>query len=213
MGRCRWGISENGGAGRGRGHHRRRLRGFGSGHENAARRVRRRIPRPARWIGPRRWPAGQFTRQGASPSPYIVDVPSQEGVDTFPGMPRDSDRKATPAGDASWGRVTPRTTRPPSLRRGRGSSRFWLLSKRIAGCLSSQRRTGPRRSGNSRCPSRRPHLRRQYTQEWSDQGSSQPQNRIPRLANSATCSEHSSESSEQGPARPVLGLRGEDSRI
>ena len=40
----------------------------------------------------------RFTLQGDSPSPYIVNTPSQEGVYPFSGMLRDSDRKDTPAG-------------------------------------------------------------------------------------------------------------------
>ena len=48
----------------------------------------------------------RFTLQGDSPSPYIVNTPSQEGVYPFSGMLRDSDRKDTPAGGTSWGRAT-----------------------------------------------------------------------------------------------------------
>ena len=48
----------------------------------------------------------RFTRQGDSPSRYIVNAPSQEGVYPFSGMLRDSDRKDTPAGGTSWGRAT-----------------------------------------------------------------------------------------------------------
>ena len=73
----------------------------------------------------------RFTLQGDSPSPYIVNTPSQEGVYHFSGMLRDSDRKDTPAGGTSWGRATvpqpsnpgplcaQRTTRPPFLSRRR----------------------------------------------------------------------------------------------
>ena len=73
----------------------------------------------------------RFTLQGDSPSPYIVNTPSQEGVYPFSGMLRDSDRKDTPAGGASGGRATvqqpsnpgplcaQRTTRPPFLSRRR----------------------------------------------------------------------------------------------
>ena len=53
--------------------------------------------------------AGQwvrFTLQWASPSPYIVNGPSEEGAYSFSGMRRGSGRKDTPAGDASWERVT-----------------------------------------------------------------------------------------------------------
>ena len=72
-----------------------------------------------------------FTLQGDSPSPYIVNTPSQEGVYPFSGMLRDSDRKDTPVGGTSWGRSTvqqpsnpgplcaQRTTRPPFLSRRR----------------------------------------------------------------------------------------------
>ena len=146
-GRCRrWGIS--------RGRWRRAGRwpspppagGVGSSHANAARRVRLRIERPRLWRGRGHRPAGQFTQHGTSPSPYIVNAPSKEGVYSSPGMLRGSERKDTPAGDASWGRVTvqqpsdpgpcepPRTTRPPSLRRRRASSRFWLRSTGPSSC-------------------------------------------------------------------------------
>ena len=53
--------------------------------------------------------AGQpvrFTLQWASPSPYIVNAPSEEGAYSSSGMLRDSDRKDTPIGGASWGRAT-----------------------------------------------------------------------------------------------------------
>ena len=48
----------------------------------------------------------RFTRQWASPSPYIVNGPSEKGAYSFSGMLRDSDRKDTPIGGASWERVT-----------------------------------------------------------------------------------------------------------
>ena len=48
----------------------------------------------------------RFTRQWASPSPYIVNGPSEKGAYSFSGMRRDSGRKDTPAGDASWERAT-----------------------------------------------------------------------------------------------------------
>ena len=121
----------DGGTGLGVDHHLRRLRGFGSSHGNAARRVRLRIQRPRRWRGPGHRPAGQVhSARGQSP-PYIVNTPSQEGVYPFSGMLRDSDRKDTPAGGTSWGRATvqqpsnpgplcaQRTTRPPFLSRRR----------------------------------------------------------------------------------------------
>ena len=69
----------------------------------------------------------RFTRQGDSPSRYIVNAPSEEGAYSSSGMLRDSDWKDTPIGGASWGRATvqqasnlgplcaPRTTRPPFL--------------------------------------------------------------------------------------------------
>ena len=76
----------------------------------------------------------RFTLQWANPSRYIVSAPSEEGAYSFSGMLRDSDRKDTPAGDASWERATvqqpsnpgplcaPRTTRPPFLSRRRAFS-------------------------------------------------------------------------------------------
>ena len=48
----------------------------------------------------------RFTRQGDSPSRYIVNAPSEEGAYSSSGMLRDSDRKDTPIGGASWGRAT-----------------------------------------------------------------------------------------------------------
>ena len=72
------------------------------------------------------------TLQGeAISSPYIANPPSEKGAYSFSGMLRDSDRKDTPIGGASWGRATvqqpsnpgplcaPRTTRPPFLSRRR----------------------------------------------------------------------------------------------
>ena len=46
-----------------------------------------------------------FTLQGASPYPFVVNAPGEEGVYPFSGVRRDSDRKDTPVG-ASWGRAT-----------------------------------------------------------------------------------------------------------
>ena len=48
----------------------------------------------------------RFTRQGDSPSRYIVNAPSEEGAYSSSGMLRDSDWKDTPIGGASWGRAT-----------------------------------------------------------------------------------------------------------
>ena len=48
----------------------------------------------------------RFTRQGDSPSRYIVNAPSEEGAHTSSGMLRDSGRKDSPIGGASWGRAT-----------------------------------------------------------------------------------------------------------
>ena len=124
-------IPETVAPGAGGDHHLRRLRGFGSSHGNAARRVRLRIQRPRRWRGPGHRPAGQVHSARGQPPPYIVNTPSQEGVYPFSGMLRDSDRKDTPAGGTSWGRATvqqpsnpgplcaQRTTRPPFLSRRR----------------------------------------------------------------------------------------------
>ena len=43
----------------------------------------------------------RFTLQGASPSPYIVNARSGEGIYSFSGMLKDSDRKDTPVGASS----------------------------------------------------------------------------------------------------------------
>ena len=48
----------------------------------------------------------RFTLQGDSPSRYIVNAPSEEGAYSSSGMLRDSGRKDTPIGGASWGRAT-----------------------------------------------------------------------------------------------------------
>ena len=53
-----------------------------------------------------------MTLQWASPSPYIVNGPSEKGAYSFSGMRRGSGRKDTPAGDASWERVTVQQPRP-----------------------------------------------------------------------------------------------------
>ena len=99
---------------------------------------------------------------GPSPSPYIVNAPSKEGVYSSPGMLRGSERKDTPAGDASWGRVTvqqpsdPGPCEPPEqlahLPFG-GGERL-----RAFGCTQP----APHLAGNPRGLERRPHLRRQH---------------------------------------------------
>ena len=73
-----------------------------SSHGNVVRRVRLRIRRPRRCRGPGHRPVGQIHPARDSPSTYIVNVPSDEGVYSFPGMLRNSDRKDAPVGGTSW---------------------------------------------------------------------------------------------------------------
>ena len=92
-----------------RDHHRRRVdRGFGAAKETL----------PARFgyassdldneevQATETGPQVRFTLQWDSPSTYIVNAPSEEGVYSFSGMLRDSDRKDTPVGGPSWERAT-----------------------------------------------------------------------------------------------------------
>ena len=113
----------------------------------------------------------RFTLQGDSPSPYIVNTPSQEGVYPFSGMLRDSDRKDTPAGGTSWGRATVQQPSNPGPLWApeqlahlscRGGDRFRWVQRRVHPVMDDDCPAGASRPFNNRAffntPTGRPPL-------------------------------------------------------